>query len=378
LIRSGAETRSFLPAPLARLAALAATTALLACARPPLDDLPQEYTETLGEIGVLAVYPPREDIRIGDVFLRAGARDNLADPSASVRIRIGSIEELHCRARVLAEARLAYAARTGDGQAVAVGQLDLPQSRTGALPAVAFPQTVAAGAGAAAAGGGTLGGLLSVEGAGAERVAMAFGAVRHASADAWTFDGQPTPAYAAPEGGSLAASLEACAGPASARAPGASAALRAYNRTTATFCPSFFGALNVAANAHLRGCQLEGNACDFIVVTDLYLARRIGYGYADAASGGVSLARGEAASVAASVAAPELTATPSAPAAAGAAQAAAEIAAPGAAAQVSTARSFAFAETFPAPVAIGLGAIFIDAETACSPTPATQAAPRNG
>ncbi|SEA84386.1 hypothetical protein [Rubrimonas cliftonensis] len=358
--------------------AAVASAALFGCARPPLDDLAKEYTETLDEIGYVAVFPPREDIRIGDIFLRAGERDRLDDPEASVRIHIGTIEELSCRARVLAASRLAYAPTTGDGKMISLAQPDLPQSRSSTLPAVAFPQVVSAGAGAAAAGGGAFAGLVSASGAGAERVAMSFGAVRHASSAAWAFDGQPMPAYQAPTGAkSVQDQLAECAALPALRSRGRSAGLRAYHSTVETFCPHL-GALNVTAAAHRRACSDPGNKCDFIVVTDLYLARSIGYGYADAASGSFSFARGQAANLAANATAPELAGSPGAPVAAGVATAAAAIAAPGAAAEISTARSFAYAEPFPRPVAIALNAIYIDADQACEQEQRRTTAPGTG
>lgn len=94
---------------------------LTACGQPKLSDLPTEYVKTLQSIGFQPVYPPREGLQVGDVFLRAVYQPDPTDPHKNFRILVGSIPIGSDRARDFADSRILYVKTSDDGL---VEQLD--------------------------------------------------------------------------------------------------------------------------------------------------------------------------------------------------------------------------------------------------------------
>lgn len=131
-----------------------------ACTPLPAASPEFRFSESVRQLGLTPVYPPREDFSVGDVYI-SGRYD---DPKLrSPRSYLGSVDKVRLAARRELAGPVAFAETARkDGRAAGAGQTDLlsgglprrgelPADRVASLPLVAFPSmTIDAGTAASA------------------------------------------------------------------------------------------------------------------------------------------------------------------------------------------------------------------------------------
>lgn len=116
---------------------------------PLLNDVSAEYANTARQLGLVAVYPPREEFQIGDMFAVSFGEE----PNDSVRVWIGEAEGVSEIAEEFMKSRIVFRATGEEGSAVTsslkqadtFGQTLARRSdvRIETLPVSAFPEITA-------------------------------------------------------------------------------------------------------------------------------------------------------------------------------------------------------------------------------------------
>lgn len=129
--------------PVANLVAYFAFASLaVACSAAPDADLSIQYGKTVRKVGIFPVYPPREDLQVGDVYLWS---QSIKEPNDSVSVYLTSIDWLRARADAFLASRVVFKNTEADQNKLS--QTDMPGSSSvlatrGDLRDVALSQTL--------------------------------------------------------------------------------------------------------------------------------------------------------------------------------------------------------------------------------------------
>ncbi len=326
---------------------------IAACARPQLGDLPGEYTNTMRQIGHLAVYPPREDFHVGDVFFRVVKRGQHDHPLGGKSYKVGTLDSLRAKALEETEARFRFTDTakddinpTTENPDTYQDDLPFPEAKATRLPAVAFPEIVATIATQGGVGGVLGRTFFGAGGSNKEVVRMRFDAVRRLEAPIM----RP------------------------------SVFREAYAEFEKKICPQLPD-LSVLPEIMQQSSCGQDNECDFSIVTDVYYTRKITYTYthgdvfgADISAASVMPASGDPpirTNIALTIDISDVASTPLLEAVSKMMKDA-PIPAKGFNFGTAAGRGFAFDETFPAPVAIAADGFTLAMET-CSANPPAEA-----
>lgn len=234
---------------------------LQSCADPGADDVQRKYNARVRQIGLVPVYPPREEFQVGDIYVVSWRP---SDPDVSSRFFVGSLDFLVAEAQSQLNRRIVFkkTEQSADKSTSARTQDDLFNGRiirrsaaTGensTLPIAAFPSVTAdAGFSLNGASQGPLS-ALGIFAGGRTSVTLDFKDVRSYSVPQAEVAGQvkaalESPALAAPE------------------------------------CQALSLLAGAVADADARsGSSPSGRRTAFSVITRVYLARSISYTYRNA------------------------------------------------------------------------------------------------
>ena len=141
-----------------------ALAAMASCSAFPGQNLRNNYVKMVGSQGLTAVYPPREEFQVGDVFVRSYSTTDLEDLDKRAVIWLGTLTSLQDEANLYMNSRinLENTQMQGDGTA-AEAKLDQTDFLTNkvtrnnlarrTLPIVAFPVVTGAATTAGSLGG---------------------------------------------------------------------------------------------------------------------------------------------------------------------------------------------------------------------------------
>ena len=125
---------------------------VMACGAPVVEDVQQKYTARVRQLGLTPVYPPREGVQVGDIFISSAVRGNDAK---TVRFAVDSAPEMIGAVEAALRGRLVFTPSAGDKPTkdtvgfqpdIAGGQLQTRMEVGGAavtLPIVVFPEVTA-------------------------------------------------------------------------------------------------------------------------------------------------------------------------------------------------------------------------------------------
>ena len=91
-----------------KTAAFAALFLVLACSALPKKDLRDEYFEVVRELGLTPVYPPREELQVGDVFLVSTEPASPNDPEKTVSVWMGTLDTIRDEANRYLNSRINF------------------------------------------------------------------------------------------------------------------------------------------------------------------------------------------------------------------------------------------------------------------------------
>ncbi|SNY46476.1 hypothetical protein SAMN06297129_0968 [Pseudooceanicola antarcticus] len=243
----------------------------------------EAYGDTVANLGLIPVYPPREDIRVGDVFFVS----HDGDPRDARIVLVHRIDSQDLVERYLKDIP-AYEQTVLDGGKVSLAQADLQNENvvaarsevpTFGLPVAAFPDITGVSSSSIAARNGRVLGFLGAGAAREVRETLSFETVRTYAAypeDLWleltSFlkkSDEECVKFRCPSGGDDCAetAIPLCTGEANSIRLGVN-----LLRATESFRPES------------RYCKGE-NVCSLYVVTRLYLTREIRYTYSGSVSG---------------------------------------------------------------------------------------------
>lgn len=145
----------------AKLGALVFVLTLSACTAIPNRDLRTQYLEMTRQLGLTPVYPPREEFNVGDVYFVSGNDSKPDDTSQTVRIWLGTIDDVrhqanrYMRSRINLEDTVAASnvlTTGGQQKDFEAGTVTLNEDARKTLPLVTFPTVTGAASSAGALG----------------------------------------------------------------------------------------------------------------------------------------------------------------------------------------------------------------------------------
>lgn len=138
--------------------------ALASCSAFPNQNLRNNYVKAVDSQGLTAVYPPREEFQVGDVFIRSYDEKNLVDLDSRAVVWLGTLTSLQKQADLYMNSRINFEdtvlSGTGNDAEAKLDQPDfssnnIPTNNTArrTLPIVAFPVVTGAATTAGSLGG---------------------------------------------------------------------------------------------------------------------------------------------------------------------------------------------------------------------------------
>ncbi|WP_298843654.1 hypothetical protein [uncultured Roseobacter sp.] len=93
---------------LRKFGAFAGLFVLLACSALPQKDLQVEYFEAVRELGLTPVYPPREELQVGDVFFVSTNPSAPNDATQTVQVWMGTVQAMRKEANDYLKSRINF------------------------------------------------------------------------------------------------------------------------------------------------------------------------------------------------------------------------------------------------------------------------------